>query len=310
MNNYKSFDVLVKKALSEGDDRIQLNLDVVSEIKSRLTSQKSRHKTIMSRLSNFSGISFRKAEAICCSILFALILSFVFIPPVRAIGEKGIEKIKTMIYDIVKGKDGKYVAVKVPYIEPENRKIMTYEGDGTAVSEDVILKIPKTLAGGYTFSHQNFGLYDSTTGRQFAVPAENRKREGVDKKFNEFVTTFYRKEKSLLVLLISNIDTPFVLNSRHEVIEGDNIKNIPIGIIQATYAEYPGARYSIKEKADHSGGDEDRTKKPEIKLLHTLKWKYNDQYYTVYDSNGDLSFNELKTAAGTVIESMVGDAVD
>ncbi len=123
-------------------------------------------------------------------------------------------------------------------------------------------------------------------------------------KFNETVTTFYAKEKSQIVLELSHMDFPFALNSSQKQIEGDNKKSLSIGDITATYAEYLGVRYPIKEVDGPGKGDEDRTQKPTITLLHTIKWKQNGVYYTVYDFNGDLSLEELNTAVATVIENM------
>lgn len=301
MNNNRTFDILIKKALSEGEDNIRLNLKLASEAKLRLMSEKERNIKIMNRIKLFSEFNLKNAAAVCCSIILLLVISFIFIPPVRAVGER----VKTMIYDIVKGKDGKYVPVQVPYIEPEKRKKITCEGDGTAVKEDIILKIPKNLAGGYTFSHQAFGLYNSETGSIIASSVKNGNWKKVYMKLNELVTTFYRRDKSIIVLGISCVDAPFSLNSRREIIEGDNKKDIFIGAMQASYAEYPGARFPVKWDANRLAGEEDRTKKPVIKMLHTIKWKHNQLYYTMYDFNGDLSLEELKVAAATVIESMM-----
>ncbi len=303
MNKNRTFDVLVKKALSEGEDNIRLNLKLASEAKLRLMSDEKRNITIMNRINIFSEFNFKKAAVVFCSIIFMMIFSFTFISPVRAVGKK----VKTMIYDIVKGKDGEYVPVQVPAVEPEEREILSYEGNVTAVSKDVILKIPANLAGGYTFSHQGFGRYDAETGSHIgggSKPGEGN-WEDLYNKFNQNVSTFYHKNNSVIVLTISCMDSPFVLNSRYEIIDGDNKEDFFINTIQAEYAEYPAARYPINWDADHKAGDEDRTRKPTIRMMHTIKWEYNGLYYKVYDFNCDLDQEELKPAAESVIESMM-----
>jgi len=304
MNNGKEFDYLIKKALSEGENMIELDPCLASEVKRRLISQKGRNKIDMNRIKNIPGTRFGKAAAVCCSMILVLALSFTFIQPVRAIGEKGVGKISVMVYDFMKGKDGKSIIIKVPYEETKKKGNNTYNGIEKAIGKDLLSKIPKNLAGDYMFDHQALGCYDNKSDSMIAVSAKDGMPKELKDKFNETVTTFYSKEKSQIVLDLSYADYPFCLNSRHEVIEGDNVKSLSIGDITATYAEYPGVRYPIKEVGGPGGGYEDRTQKPAITVLHTIKWKQNGAYYTVYDFNGDLSQEELKAAAATVIEKM------
>jgi hypothetical protein len=295
MINDKTFDNFVRKALSEGEDKVQLDTALIPEVKSRLILQKGRDKTNMSRIKNLTGTRFGKIAATCCSMVLVLALSFTFIQPVRAIGEKGIGKIKSMVYDVIKGKDGKYIAVKVPYTEPKKAGSTTHSGEKkTIIGEDLLLKIPRTLAGGYSFDNQGFGNYDSKSGSLIMLSAKDK----VPDKFKEVVSVYYGKGKSQIVLEMSYLEIPFALNMKHEPISGDNKKSLAIGDIKATYAEYPGVRYPIKNET------EDRTQKPNISILHTIKWKQNGVYYTIYDFNGDLSQNVLKAAAETVIQSM------
>lgn len=300
MNNGKTFDYLIKKALSEGENKVELNPRLASDVKSRLISEKGRYSINMGKIKNITGTRFGKAAAVCFSMMLVLVLSFTFIQPVRAIGEKGVGKISVMIYDFVKGKDGKSIIIKIPGDEAKKKVNNTYQGMEKAIGKDLLSKIPKSLAGGYTFDNQALGCYDNKSDSMIAVSAKDGMPKELKDKFNETVTTFYNKGKSQIVLDLSYADYPFCLNSRHEVIGGDNIKSLSIGDIAATYVEYPGVRYPI----EHRGGNEDRTKKPSITVLHTIKWTQNGAYYTVYDFNGDLSLEELKTAAATVIESV------
>jgi hypothetical protein len=304
MNNGKEFDYLIKKALSEGENKIELDPCLSSEAKSRLITQKGRDKIDMSRIKNIFGTRFGKAAAVCCSTALVLTISFTFVQPVRAVGKESIEKIKSMVYDVIKGKDGKYVAVKVPYQEPKKAGINAYEGVKKAVGEDLISKIPKKLAGGYTLDRQALGCYDYKSDSMIMVSSKDGMQKELYNKFNETVSSFYCKESSKIVLEISYMNFPFALNSNKELIEGDNKKSLSLGDISATYAEYPGVRYPIKEVDGPGNGYEDRTQKPSITVLHTIKWQQNGAYYTVYDFNGDLSQEVLKAAAETVIEKM------
>ncbi|OPZ86863.1 MAG: hypothetical protein BWY74_03536 [Firmicutes bacterium ADurb.Bin419] len=303
MNNGKDFDNLIKKALSEGENKIELDQSFISEVKNRLISQKGRDNIYMNRIKNILGTRFGKVAAVCCSMVFVLTISYTFVQPVRAASKESIEKIKSMVYDVIKGKDGKYVAIKVPYQEPQ-KKDNQYEGVKKAVGNDLISKIPEELAGGYTLDHKALGSYDSKSDSMFMVTTKDGMTKELYDKFNETVSSFYCKDKSQIVLEISYMDFPFALNSGRERIEGDNKKRLSFGDIAATYAEYPGVRYPIKEVDGQGNGDEDRTQKPEITVLHTIKWKQNEAYYTIYDFNGDLSEEELKTAAASVIEKM------
>lgn len=304
MNNSKEFDYLIKKALSEGENKIKLDPFLSPEVKNRLIAEKGRSKIDMSRLKNIFGTRLGKVAAVCCSTALVLTISFTFVQPVRAVGIGSIEKIKAMVYDVIKGKDGKYVAVKVPYEEPKKVGNTEYEGVRKAVGKDLISKIPKNLAGGYTLDHQALGNYDSKTDSMIMASSKDGMTKELYNKFNETVSSFYCKESSQIVLEISYMDFPFALNSNKERIEGDNKKSLSFGDITATYAEYPGVRYPIKEVDGPGDGNEYRTQKPSITVLHTIKWQQNGAYFTVYDFNGDLSEEELKAAAATVIENM------
>ena len=304
MNKRKDVDYLIKKALSEGENKIELYPCLPSEVKSRLIIQKGREKIDMNKIKNITGARVRKAMAVCCSIVIVLMLSFTFIEPVRVSGKEGINKIKSMVYDVIKGKDGKYVAVQVPYSEPQKAGNDNYEGVKKPVGEDLVSKIPEKLAGGYTLDQKALGSYDSKSGSMVMVSSDKGITKELYDKFNETVSTFYSNERSQIVLEISFMDFPFALNSSRERIEGDNKKSLSFGEIAATYAEYPGVRYPIKETEGLGAGNEDRTQKPTITILHTIKWKQNGAYYTVYDFNGDLSQEELEIAAATVIDNM------
>jgi hypothetical protein len=304
MNSSKVFDYLIKKALSEGENQIKLDPFLSPEVKSRLITEKGRSKIDMSTIKNIFGTRFGKTAAICCSTAIVLTISVMFVQPVRAVGIGSIEKIKAMVYDVIKGKDGKYVAVKVPYEGPKKVGNTEYKGVKKAVGKDLISKIPESLAGGYTLDHQALGSYDSKTDSLIMASSKDGMTKELYNKFNETVSSFYCKGSSQIVLEISYMDFPFALNSNKERIEGDNKKSLSFGDITATYAEYPGVRYPIKEVDGPGEGDEDRTQKPSITVLHSIKWQQNGAYYTVYDFNGDLSQEELAAAAATVIEKM------
>ena len=204
----------------------------------------------------------------------------------------------------VKGKDGKYVAVHVPYREPQKADNSNYKGVKKPVGEDIMSKIPENLPGGYTLDNKALGCYDLKSDSMIMVSSSKGITKEFYDKFNETVSSFYTNDNSQIVLEISYMEFPFALNSSQERIEGDNKKNLNFRDITATYAEYPGVRYPIKEVNGSGNGNEDRTQKPTITVLHMIKWKQNGAYYTVYDFNGDLSQEELETAAAAVIESM------
>ncbi|HOV28018.1 MAG TPA: hypothetical protein PK566_16890 [Pseudobacteroides sp.] len=105
------------------------------------------------------------------------------------------------------------------------------------------------------------------------VSSEDNAAQKSPDNFKKTVSVFYSKAKSQIVLEISCFDTPFALNMKNERIAGDNKKSLSIGKITATYAEYPGIRYPIKNDT------EDRSQKPDISILHTMG------YLTVYSVN-------------------------
>jgi len=302
MNDGKEFDYLVRKALTEGEDIVKLDNTLTHKAISRLSSQKGRYKINMSKIKNIHATPFGKIATACCCMVLVLSVSFTFIQPVRAIGEKGIDTIKSMVYDVIKGKDGKYIAVKVPYDKTEkgySSNSAVNEGNvKKIIGDDVISNIPKSLEGGYIFDHQAFGSYDPKSDSFTMVSLKDNVTEKSPDKFKETVSVFYSKAKSQIVLEISGFDTPFALNMKNERIAGDNKKSFSIWEIAATYAEYPGIRYPIKNDT------EDRSQKPDISILHTIKWVQDGLYYTVYDFNGDLSLEDLKAAAATVIGSI------
>lgn len=299
MNKSKDIDYLIKKALSEGESKVELCPNLISEVKGKLNLQKERNVTDMSKTKTLKGIRLGKT-AVYCSMALVLTLSFVFVQPFRVAGKESIEKIKSMVYEVIKGKDGKYVAVKVPYREPQKADGNIYEGTKKPIEQDLISKVPESLAGGYTLDHQALGYYDSKSASMVMVSSQNGITKELYDKFNETLSSFYIKDGSKIVLEISYMDFPFALNNRKERIEGDNKKVISFGDVTATYAEYPGIRYPISQ----NDGNEDRTQEPTITVLHTIKWKHNEVYYTVYDFNGDLSLEELEAAAATIIERM------
>ena len=304
MNNGKEFDYLIKKALSEGESKIQLEPCLPSEVKNRLNLQKGRSKTDMSKIKNIFGTRFGKAAAVCCSMVLVLTISYTFVQPVRAFSKEGMEKIKSMVYEVIKGNDGKYVAVRVPYHEPQKSGNNSYEGVKKPVGMDLISKIPESLAGGYTLDNQALGSYEPKSNSMIMISSANGISKDLYDKYNETVSAFYCKDNSKIVLEISYMNFPFALNSSQERIDGDNKKNLSIGDVKAIYAEYPGVRYPILEAYGPDSEIEDRTQEPTITILHTIKWKQNGAYYTVYDFNGDLSQQELEAAAATIIENM------
>ncbi len=311
MNNNRSLNYLIKKALTEGEETAALDAGLLSEVKSRILKE-GRYIKIMEKIKNFSHTGIGRAATISCSVIIVFLFSFIFIQPVRAVTEKGIEKVKSMIYEVIRGEDGEYVAVRVPKTDPEDRGRIHYGGVEKAVEKEIINRLPEGLAGGYMLSSRSLGSFDSSTGSMISVsvkdPADEKAYEKLDELYeelNETVSGTYRKYNSLIVLSISHLDIPFVWNSKREVFEGDNKRTIYIGPLQAVYAEYPAVRYPIKEAAGNKGGDEDRTKKPIINTVHTIKWEQNGLYFTVFDLSHDLSMEELQIAATSVVESMM-----
>ncbi|NLD35339.1 MAG: hypothetical protein GX654_00540 [Desulfatiglans sp.] len=310
MNNNRSLDYLIKKALTEVEETATLDTGLLSEVKSRLLKE-GRDTEIMAKIKFFSHTSIGRAATISCSVIIVFLFSFIFIQPVRAVAEKGIEKVRSMIYDVIKGEDGKYVAVKVPKPEPGDLGPINYTGVKKAVAKEIIARIPESLAGGFMLSSRALGYTDTSKGlalsRSVPDPADYKEHEKFNEiyeKFNERVSAIYKKYNSWIALSISHFDTPFASNSKREEFEGDNKRTICLGAIQATYAEYPGARYPIVEVADQ-GGYEDTTKEPIINIYHTIKWEQNGLYFTVFDLSHDLSLEELQIAATSVVESMM-----
>jgi hypothetical protein len=302
MNNNRSLNLLIKKALTEGEETAELDTGLLSEVKSRLLKE-GRYIKIMEKIKFFTHTSIGRAATVSCSVIIVFAFSFIFIQPVRAVAEKGIAKVKSMIYDVIKGEDGKYVAVRVPEIDPKDMGKINIKGVEKAVEKEIIAKIPKSLAGGYKFSDQSLASYDASTGSIIGGSVSDPIDEKTYKKFNEIVSTSYKKDNSMISLSVSHLDIPFASNSRREIFEGDNKRTIYIGAVQATYAEYPSARYQYKMVT--GGGNEDRTKEPVINIVHRINWEQNGVYYSIYDFTHDLSMEELKIAAESVIESMM-----
>jgi len=304
MSKSEQFENAIEKALAFGEDNVELAEASLDKVKRRLNMREERYDSNMSIINRIFKHNLNKTAAAVCTLAVVIAFSVSVIQPVRAFTREGIDNIKTLVYDIFRSSDGTYVAVEVPYAEPQkpvtkNTDVEAARSDSKRLEEYLSKNtMPSSLEGGYVFSNQGYSRYDTGSGSILAISSASGDFSTLPWDDTQAVSKWYRKGNSSILLSLSTVDIPFVTDSKGETLKGDNQKEIKIGNRTVIYAEYPGARFPIVEDC------EDRTQKPDIKVLHTLKWEHSGIYYTLYNFEGDLSLDVLKDAAESVIENL------
>lgn len=304
MKQNNDFETSIKSALTHGEDKMILNTALLDRVKFNLKMENGKKDINMLQRNRFSRIDIKKGVIAVCAVAVVTTASATFIKPVGAFAAK----IKTMIYDVVKGDDGKYVAIKIPYEEPE---VKTMVGELPSVDDSntniIKSKMPLTLSDGYELYSQSSVAYNPKNSNMLSIskkpsndlfasaPAPSLK---LPEGWKDGTDYWYKKAASTIVVSENNFNCAFVSNTSGVPLKGDNKKEITIAGQSLTYAEYPDARYPYVKD------NEDRTQAPSIHVAHTLMWTANGKYYTMYDFNGDLSIETLKPAAETVINNL------
>ena len=298
MNKNEYLENSIKEALAYGEEEIKLNSASLIKAKNRLRMKEEKGEIIMSNKNKGFSLGMKRTAAVVCSLAIVAAGSITFIKPVRVFAKD----VKAMVYDVIKGDDGKYTTVKVPAAQtkaPEKDiKVPQLEK-----KEENSKEMPKTLNGGYEFKYESPFCYNLNNHSTLSVGDKGDKKEM--RKFKPAdgwktgINNFYKNASSTIIVATCEIDMPFLFNTNGEAAKGDNEKQLTIGGINVIYGEYPNARYPIVNDV------EDRTQKPiSVTTSHTLKWEQNGTYYTMFDHESNLGLETLKAAAETVIGSM------
>ncbi|GBF35081.1 hypothetical protein DCCM_4204 [Desulfocucumis palustris] len=283
MNKQAQLEKSIKAALLQGVETLEADPDCLEKIKCQISTEKEGRKDMMKRIYDYLyDLKFRikKHAALVCGIAAAAVMLCIFIQPVRVLAQEGIDKVASMVYIVVKGENGKYEPVQVP-VEKVERSYT--KADTTVLNDEELakevgfdFKAPQTLEGGYKLADTAISQTD-----------------GSDKKE---VSKFYQKEKSRLVLSIS--DQNYSLQYAREI--GDKRKEVQVENKILYYCERPLPVYPIIEK--NGVRTNDPTQKPtEIKTIHSLAWEYNGVYYKLSDMGAGLQLDELQNAAKSVL---------
>jgi hypothetical protein len=297
MEKNNSFEASIKSALAFGEDKIELNTAYLKNVKLNLKMIKERKNFNMTGIKLFLNSQIKKAVIVVCTLAIIMAASITFIQPVKAFADN----VKAMIYDVVKGDDGKYVAIKIPNEETKTQtvtgKLPTIETSNTSSANS---KMPSTLTGGYQLYDQSETAYNPNGSNIIAVSTKQETKLSLKLPAGWLpgASFWYRKASSVIIASENDYDCPQVINSKGEAVKGDNQKELTISGQSVVYAEYPDARYPYVKDT------EDRTQAPSIHVSHTLLWNNNGKYYTLYDFNGDLTLDILKEAATSVIDSL------
>ena len=298
MNKDEYLESSIKEALVYGEDKIKVNNTSLIKAKNRLRMEKGREEVIMRNRNKGFTLGMKKTAAVICSLAIMATASVTLIKPVRAFANE----VKAMVYDVIKGDDGKYTIVKVspPQSKTSEKDIKAPSLEETSSKET---EMPKALKGGYQYEHEAIYCYNVNTKVSVAIGKLDTEKAKI--KFKEAdgwkngMSYDYKKGSSTIIVNVCNIETPFLLNSKFEEVKADNEKQLTIGGINVIYAEYPDARYPIVNNV------EDRTQPPiSVKTAHTLKWQHNGKYYTLFDFTNDMNLDNLKDAAESIIDSI------
>ncbi len=240
---------LIKGRLSEGEG----NIEIIKRYQER-TCSKMR----------------RPIVSICCFALILTVLCAVN-PSVRAWGQEGITK---LIYDVVKGEDGKYKTVQV---ETEVKK-----GEAIRLLEDKDI--------GFKYKTPNIIAEDYTTGEMISGDATGNT-----------CSLFYRNGDASLVLAMTNEDYLIYCAERN----GDNRKQLNIEGTKVYYYEEASPEYPLVKDSDGLW-TYDMTQPPtEIKTDHMFTWEYEGITYQLRDQGENISYDIMKQAVGDIIKYQV-----
>ncbi|WP_312352806.1 hypothetical protein [Aminipila sp.] len=272
MKNDERLNSEIREILFKKAEDIQPRADGFDLIKDRLSRKEDNMEKIKRYHQNIYYKMRKPIVSVCCTALLLTVLC-AFNPSVRAWGQEGITK---LIYDVVKGEDGKYQTVQV---EAEVKK-----GEEIRLLEDKDIcfkyKAPKSIVENYTRAEMISG---DATGNTCSL--------------------FYRNGDAWLVLAMTNEDWMIYCAER----DGDNRKELNFEDIKVYYYEEAFPEYLLVQDSDGLW-TYDMTQPPtKIKTTHQFTWEYEGITYQLGDQGQNISYDSMERAAKEIIKYQIGE---
>ncbi|MHC1722704.1 MAG: hypothetical protein AB9836_05815 [Aminipila sp.] len=270
MKNNETLNSEIKEVLFKRVEEIQPRAEGFNLIRERL-SRKEGNIEIMKRYQEKTCSKMRRPiVSICC---FALILTVLCVsnPSVRAWGQEGITK---LIYDVVKGEDGKYKTVQIEAKVKKGEAIRLLQDKDI----DFKYKAPNVIAEDYTSGEMISG---DATGNTCSL--------------------FYHNGDASLVLAMTNEDWMIYCAER----DGDNRKELNVEGTKVYYYEEVNPEYPLVKDSDGLW-TYDMTQPPtKIKTSHQFTWEYEGITYQLGDQGENISYDIMERAVEDIIKYQV-----
>ncbi|QHI72771.1 hypothetical protein [Aminipila terrae] len=267
MKNNEALNLEIKKALLKRVERLEPGIGGFESIRERLSRKEDTVEVTKRYVGKIYNGMRRPVVSLCCVALMLTIVCTLN-PSVRAWGQEGITK---LIYDVVKGEDGKYKTVQV---ETEVKK-----GPEVRMLEDKDLsfkyKAPRSIAEDYTASEM---ISHDATGNSCSL--------------------FYRNGDASLVLSMTNQDYLIYCAKT----EGENRKELDIQGVKVYYGEEVSPEYPLVQDSDGLWTF-DMTQPPTaIKTDHQFTWEHKDITYQLDDQGAGISNDIMEQAVEDIIK--------
>lgn len=267
LKNEERLNLEIQKVLFKRVEGIQPRTQGFDLIKERLSKKEGNIEIMKRYRGGFYNKMRRPVVSMCCVILMLTVLC-TFNPSVRAWGQEGFTK---LIYDVVKGEDGKYKTVQV---ETEVKK-----------GEEIRLLEDKDI--GFKYKAPNVIAEDYTTGEMISGDATGNT-----------CSLFYRNSDASLVLAMTNEDWMIYCAERN----GDNRKELNIEGTEVYYYEEVSPEYPLVKDSDGLW-TYDMTQPPtEIKTDHLFTWEYKGITYQLRDQGQNISYDIMDRAVEDIIK--------
>lgn len=270
LKNNQTLNSQIKEVLFKRVEGIQPRAEGFNLIKERL-SRKEENIEVMKRYQEKTCSKMRRPiVSICCFALILTVLCAVN-PSVRAWGQEGITK---LIYDVVKGEDGKYKTVQV--------KAEVKKGPEIRLLEDKDLcfkyKVPESIAEDYTADQM---ISNDATGNSCSL--------------------FYRNGDASLVLAMTNEDYLIYCAK----MDGDNKKALNVEGTKVYYCEEASPEYPLVKDSDGLW-TYDMTQPPtDINTDHMFTWEYEGITYQLDDQGENISCDIMEQAVEDIVKYQV-----
>lgn len=267
LKNDETLNSEIRGVLYERAEGIQPRAEGYNLIKERLL-KKEGNTEIMKRYHEKISYKMRRPLASVCCAALILTLLCTFNPSVRAWAQEGMTK---LIYDVVKGEDGKYKTVQV---EAEIKP-----GPEVKVVGDEDL--------GFKYKAPNIIAENYTAGEVISGDASGNSH-----------SLFYRNGDGVLVLAMTNED--WMMYCAETSV--DNKKELNIEDMKVYYNEDSLAEYPMVQDSDGLWTN-DLTQPPtKIKTVHQFTWKYKGISYQLGDLGENISYDIMEQAVEDIIK--------